>query len=271
MSVLSARVLPSPTLSYKSGRPNVRDGQWNILDVTFHRGGNMSNWAVMIVQEQGQARFQGPNDQNLLGLIAGFANKCRKAGMTVPQGNPKIFATPKLPDVNRDPFRADAIETIRKTIVSNLNPQNKPSFILVLLSRVDNYIYPGIKRLGDVVLGVHTTCMLLDKALGPSFKPKTPQQQDQYFSNVALKVNTKLGGINHLLDANAMSWLKAKKTMVVGMDVTHPGPRSVWGTPSVVAVVASVDENCVQYPASLRLQETRKEVGYGYTRSTNEH
>ncbi|EIN06816.1 argonaute-like protein [Punctularia strigosozonata HHB-11173 SS5] len=260
MTTIPARVLPPPRLSYRSGQPNVRDGAWNILDVKFHRGGDMTNWAVLIVQEQGQGRFSGPNDQTLLDLVTGFANKCRKAGMTVPQALPKIIATPNLPDASNDSFRASAIEIIRTTIVKNLDPKKKPSFILVLLSRIDNYIYPGIKRLGDVVLGVHTTCMLLDKVLGTSYKPKTPQQQDQYFSNVALKVNTKLGGINHLLDANAMAWLKEKKTMVVGMDVTHPGPRSVWGTPSVAAVVASVDENCVQFPASLRLQETRKEM-----------
>jgi eukaryotic translation initiation factor 2C len=77
---------------------------------------------------------------------------------------------------------------------------------------------------------------------------------------VALKVNTKLGGVNHLVDENAMKWLKEKPTMMVGMDVTHPGPNSILGTPSVAAVVASTDNTFSQFPVSMRLQQTKVEV-----------
>ena len=62
------------------------------------------------------------------------------------------------------------------------------------------------------------------------------------------------------LDPNAMRWLTKKPTMMVGIDVTHPGPGSREGTPSIAAVVASVDKDFVQFPASLRIQETKKEV-----------
>ena len=57
-----------------------------------------------------------------------------------------------------------------------------------------------------------------------------------------------------------MAWLTKKKTMMVGIDVTHPGPGSREGTPSIAAVVASVDDSFVQFPASLRVQRTKKEV-----------
>lgn len=48
--------------------------------------------------------------------------------------------------------------------------------------------------------------------------------------------------------------------MVVGIDVTHPGPGSIKGTPSIAAVVASCEPTFAQYPASLEIQETKKEV-----------
>lgn len=117
------------------------------------------------------------------------------------------------------------------------------------------------------MLGIHTVHMLLDKAV-------EEKRQDQYLSNVALKVNTKLGGINHKvscsrrynngvtdvrqLDDSAMKWLRTKSIMMVGIDVTHAGPGSRMGTPSIAAVVASIDDSFVHFPASLRIQKHAK-------------
>lgn len=253
MAVIPARILPPPGLSYRgNNRAATRDGSWNILDVKFQRGGNMENWAVLMVLDQGRLRFKGPTDPEMWNFIQGFRNKCASAGMIAPNGRPRLEAAGPLPPrSDEDPHRQEAIKKIRAAVEKLMNP--RPSFILVLLDYRDNYIYPGLKKLCDIDLGVATVCMQLNKAL-------KEQGQDQYFSNVALKVNTKLGGFNHLLDDKDMKWLKQKRTMIVGADVTHPGPTSIDGTPSIAAVVASVDMHFVQYPASMRLQETKKEV-----------
>lgn len=79
---------------------------------------------------------------------------------------------------------------------------------------------------------------------------------------VSLKFNTKLGGVNHVLHPDNMKWLKAASTMVCGMDVTHPGPASAKGTPSIAGVVASIDDLFAQYPASLTMQHSKQEVGH---------
>ena len=254
MTVVPARELPAPRLTYKVGSANVRDGSWNILDVKFHRGGTVSTWWVLVVRDGPESMINDPNDSRLTSLLKGFAKKCEQSGMKV-LNPPRILAA-QLKNPNQDPTRSVSIDVIRETFKKNLalDKGKKPSFILVLLSRVDNFIYPGIKRLGDVELGIHTVHMLLPKAL------KDARKQDQYFSNVALKLNTKLGGINHMLDPDSMKWLTSKKTMVVGMDVTHPGPTSVPGSPSIAAVVASVDDTFVQFPASMRIQQGKKEA-----------
>lgn len=48
--------------------------------------------------------------------------------------------------------------------------------------------------------------------------------------------------------------------MMIGIDVTHPGPGSVKGTPSIAAVVASCDDDFAQFPCSLEIQESKKEM-----------
>jgi len=101
-----------------------------------------------------------------------------------------------------------------------------------------------------VKFGIRSQCLLLEKAL-------TESKQDQYF---ALKVNIKLGGINHKLASDALGWLTQEPTILVGIDVTHLGPSSVPGTPSIAGVVTSVDKNFVQFTASLRLQKSKQEV-----------
>ncbi|KAL6303624.1 Piwi-domain-containing protein [Sparassis latifolia] len=248
MAIVPSRVLPAPKVTYKLGNPNVRDGSWNILNVKLHVGGDMRNWAVLLVQDGGDGEFTGTNDPALRQFVETFSAKCRSSGMNVP-GLPTPIATSPLPHPRDDPSRTQALEQIRKAITQNLDKNNKPSFVLVLLSKFDNYIYPGIKKLCDTVLGIHTVHMQLKKARVESNK------QDQYFSNVALKVNAKLGGMNHLLDPLSMKWLTEKRTMLVGIDVTHPGPTSKPGAPSIVAVVASVDDKFVQFPASLQPQK----------------
>lgn len=42
-------------------------------------------------------------------------------------------------------------------------------------------------------------------------------------SNILLKVNAKLNGTNHKLQASPI--LSGKKVMVIGGDVTHPSPE----------------------------------------------
>ncbi|EMD35747.1 hypothetical protein CERSUDRAFT_115695 [Gelatoporia subvermispora B] len=244
MTVVPARVLPAPNITYSAGRASPREGSWNLIDVKFQSGGDMTNWAVLLVQGEGTNAFAGPDDPGLPSFLLQFSQMCAKSGISVPRVPPTILATGPLRGSREEP-----LQVIRRTLESGLNMKRKPSFVLVLLANDDNTIYAGIKRFCDVDLGVHTVHMLLTKARGDARK------QAQYFANVALKVNIKLGGVNHVLDNQATKWLTDKRTMLVGIDVTHPGPRSQLGSPSIAAVVASIDNHFVQFPASLMLQK----------------
>lgn len=49
------------------------------------------------------------------------------------------------------------------------------------------------------------------------------------------------------------------RTMIIGIDVTHPPPGAE-GAPSVAAVVASCDKYLSQWPADLRINKRRQEM-----------
>lgn len=253
MAVVPGRILAPPRVMYSQRAQDVDDrAGWNLRGVKFSRGAVLDKWAVLLVRDGNQrAEFGGLDDPELKATVAGFSKMLQTSGMTV-RGQPR-FVEALLPRKSvDDPTRKAAINEIRNAIVKNFQPKTVDLF-LVLLSNGDKHVYAGVKHLCDVFLDVHTVCAHQEKI-------KKERGQLQYFANVALKVNMKLGGVNHGLDPASMAWLNQQPTMLVGMDVTHPGPGSLKGTPSIAAVVASVDEQYAQYPASLRIQETKKEV-----------
>ncbi len=81
-----------------------------------------------------------------------------------------------------------------------------------------------------------------------------------YWVNVAHKFNLKLGGINHKIPENALGILKDGDTMVVGIDVTHPAPKSMENSPSIVGMVASIDNNFAHWPGNFKIQDSRQEI-----------
>ncbi|CAA7266206.1 unnamed protein product [Cyclocybe aegerita] len=252
MTVVPGRILPPPGIKYGQGTPSVDEkASWNLRNVKFAKGARLEKWAVLVILD-GNSRdeFSSPTDPGLKQTYQGFAQMCRQSGMGVEQADPKIIAAKLPPKTHTDPTRAQAIDVIRNALRTL---PAKPSMVLVLLSNGDKHVYSGLKHLCDCYLDIPTVCV-------HSAKIRKEKGQLQYFANVALKFNMKLGGVNHALDPRNMTWLKKSPTMLVGIDVTHPGPGSVKGTPSIAAVVASCEPEFAQYPASMEIQESKKEM-----------
>ena len=131
--------------------------------------------------------------------------------------------------------------------------QSKPRFIMCVLPYNDVAIYNSIKTIADTRAGLHTVCVVASKFM-------KEQRQEQYFGNISLKFNLKAGGINQTVDPAKLGVVSEGKTMVVGLDVTHPSPGSKDGAPSVAGIVASVDKFLGQWPGAFSIQERRKEM-----------
>merc|ERR1712080_556033 len=106
--------------------------------------------------------------------------------------------------------------------------------------------YKLIKHTADADFGVVTQCLKAEN-IGSLFKKP-------FASNIAIKVNAKLGGINNSLDK---PFMEDKKTIFFGADVTHPG---VADANTVAAVVASMDRYATKYSSVVKAQPNRQEI-----------
>lgn len=139
----------------------------------------------------------------------------------------------------------------RFTTTPNRDP---PQLVLVILPSVDVAIYNRVKFACDVKEGLVNVCVTAQKFA---------KANHQYHANVGLKFNLKLGGRNQTLEPAKLGILSEGKTMVVGIDVTHPSPGSASTAPSVVGIVASIDKTLGQWPADLAIQPPRQEMVTG--------
>ena len=128
--------------------------------------------------------------------------------------------------------------------------------LIMVINPNKSTIKHELKCLGDLEHKVPTQFVLKTNVtgrdnLGPSY---------EVLHNICLKINHKLGGVNHAL------WkippIMNQAAMVMGADVTHPPPRDSSQRPSIAAVVGSTDANVSQFIVEIRLQErVTKDIG----------
>lgn len=251
LAVVPGRILPLPSVRYSKGGANIDErASWNLRDVKFATPGRFDEWATLLIQDNGRDEFEGENDPALDQTLQDFARMCSKSGVNFSKKRPRIYSVRLEPKAGDGPIRRNSVNKIRDKL-REMRP--KPDFLLVILSNGDRHVYSGLKHQADVIADMTTICVQVAKF-------RKERGQPQYFANVALKLNMKTGGVNHTLDQRHTTWLRQRPTMMVGIDVTHPGFGTVKGTPSIAAVVASVDQHFGQFPCSLRMQESKKEM-----------
>ncbi|KAG7453294.1 Piwi-domain-containing protein [Guyanagaster necrorhizus] len=237
---IPARILNAPELKYGQGskqelvRP--RDGAWNLVDKKFFRPMSFGVWMVVIFVPQN--RFS-PDDAKR--TITGLVRGCEAVGMPVQDKQP-LFVY-RNPQSNVDKSIVDAVTQCRN------ERKTTPVFIVCILPDGSNAdLYTAVKHCGDVKRGVANQCLRVGKCRNA---------RDQYWANVALKINAKLGGVNVIPAAATLSDPR-QPTIVMGADVMHPAPGSQ--TPSYAAVVANIDSSGARYIAKTTLQLGRQEM-----------
>uniref|UniRef100_A0A453KH56 Piwi domain-containing protein n=1 Tax=Aegilops tauschii subsp. strangulata TaxID=200361 RepID=A0A453KH56_AEGTS len=143
------------------------------------------------------------------------------------------------------------VERMFEKVKANL--PGPPEFLLCVLPERKNCdIYGPWKKKNLHEMGIVTQCIV------PSAK-----MNDQYFTNVLLKINAKLGGMNSKLaleHSRQIPVINKIPTIILGMDVSHGSPgRS--DIPSIAAVVGSRCWPLIsRYRASVRTQSPKVEM-----------
>ena len=240
MITVVGRILAAPPVTYGNKKTvKSASGSWDMRGVKFSVGARIQDWGYAMIQYSESALAS-----SLPELMKQFRAMMEKSGLLVQGAG---TAANVLTLNHRQPDTHDA--AIDKWL-QKIRTQ-KIKMLLVVLPEKSQTLYSSIKYFGDVRHGVHTIC-----SVGSKLQKASPS----YLANVALKWNLKAGGLNHQIPSDKMGILSSSMTMVVGIDVTHPSPGSREKSPSIAGVVASIDQHYGQFPASVRCQESRKEM-----------
>jgi eukaryotic translation initiation factor 2C len=145
-----------------------------------------------------------------------------------------------------------------KQLFVKMHDKYKPLDLVLVIFSGTSSAYKVIKTCGDLLYGVATQGVEEKNVF---------KSQDQTVSNILLKINNKLGGVNFALSrmnrifTMHLQDLYNGPLMIFGADVTHPSPGDKQ-LDSIVGVVGSLDSDCCNYAARLFVQ--RSPTGQAY-------
>ncbi|KAF7359349.1 Argonaute-like protein [Mycena sanguinolenta] len=229
---IRGRLLQAPPLLYQGSVVSPRDGAWNVLGARFHTPRQMLNWGMINFDPQ------HINEQVVENTWRTLVTCCNMLGMNVVR-----------PRAGRNGNGQDAKGAIEALCTSLGGDLKQIHMIVFLLPAKADELRTRIKYICDTELGVRSQCLR---------EPKLQRANNQYFNNVALKINARLGGSNMLVDSPVLNELKTKPFMCFGADVAHPGPGA--NRPSVASLVWSHDIHGAAYCATTRIQLPRTEI-----------
>ncbi|AQK89302.1 putative argonaute family protein isoform X1 [Zea mays] len=234
---VDGRVLQPPKLKAGNGEDIfTRNGRWNFNNKKLIRASSVEKWAVVNFS----ARCNVRDLVRDLIKCGGMKGIMVDAPFAVFDENPSMRRSPAVRRVE------DMFEQVKTKL------PGAPKFLLcVLAERKNSDIYGPWKKKCLAEFGIVTQCVAPTRV------------NDQYLTNVLLKINAKLGGLNSLLQIEtspAIPLVSKVPTIILGMDVSHgsPGHSDI---PSVAAVVSSREWPLIsKYRASVRTQSPKMEM-----------
>lgn len=204
---VNGRTLETPKIEYFGRKPaKIHEASWNMTHTTLVKG-KEKEWSWIYF---GAGNADGRHLDTIAGIDKLLEHLRRMCGQ---------FPAPT--DIqNRYISKGQGIDGLTRLFASARS--NQRFLVVVCAERLPADTYNALKFLGDIRYGIHTSCILASKFRKRRRGASLPPLDDMYFANVALKINLKLGGINHKLARPPALSTDTPALMVVGYDVTHP-------------------------------------------------
>ncbi|EIN04651.1 argonaute-like protein [Punctularia strigosozonata HHB-11173 SS5] len=240
---MTARQLAPPRMRYAPGsrEPMItpKGGAWNMVDKKFWNPATIKYWAVVIFERPNRFR-----EDNAASTVRGLIEAATACGMVVHDKNPLVDYANGQGNIHQ--------QLLQIGIKIKQAKNELPNLIVCVMPDQSADLYSAIKHFGDITTGVATQCLKSSKCF---------RANQQYFANVCLKINGKLGGVDRVPDPQSVPALTdpANPAIVMGADTMHPAPGAT-GRPSYASLVASVDSHACRYIAQSRVQVSRQEM-----------
>lgn len=239
--ITQARLLPPPGIEFggkKVEQPGTR-GRWDLRGKKFFakNPNQLKSWGIGF--------FTGrvtPDRAQIEKFAQDFIKAYRGHGGDVANAQPHMMPLPT--DIGT------AIEQLFNQTGNKF--QSRPQLLIILVQDKNSFNYLRIKKSADCRFGVVSQVMQIQQVL---------KGNSQYYSNVLMKVNAKLGGCTSKVKPAGGSGFKGTfggPTMFIGADVSHASPGSLES--SMAALTVSFDRHAGRYAAGCQTNGHRVEM-----------
>lgn len=240
MAKVNARIIPNPEIQFGGAKHNPGiTGRWDLRGKRFFKANpqKLVSWAFVALEKC----IDKPGLQNFVRV---FMQAYRGHGGQIEQD-------PLLLDYPAGAQHHYICEDSYKKCGTKFKAT--PQIIFYILRDRTAWIYERMKKNADCRWACLSQMMIIDHVR---------RAQPQYCSNVAMKVNAKLGGITSRIPGPApkpdsSAFLKVP-TMMIGVDVSHAAPGS--NAASMAAICCSTDKDGAYFLGTAETNGRRVEI-----------
>ncbi|UYV61065.1 AGO3 [Cordylochernes scorpioides] len=233
---LIGRILKPPSIIFHQNRQReIRDGKWDLRGVNFYDPCTINCWLLISFAYE---RFLGLDRLSHFGKV--LVEQARQLGINMKPPEDILFGR----SLNFNPQNTNCQTYINFFHDIQNAYRNVDLVVVVLGNKFHKDQHSMVKRACDIQLCIPSQCIKDDNA---------SKARIQLVVNLLKKINTKMGGINSVPRPRQNFKIFNKPCIVMGADVNHPAPGDVI-TPSIAAVVGSIDSHLFRYVPDARLQ-----------------